>query len=440
MSFVRTTFLYSLIYAVLAFSGCGEDEMPVAPVTPEAPDPTAGMTLGDLEVDVAAGVPPAVESWAVMDNLSDEFAYEGKGAEFDENWNDSYHNGWRGPGLTQFSSNHSEVMNGELVLRAARVPNSNRVFCGVVTGKDLLEFPAYTEVSAKVADQVLSSNFWFLSDDDRREVDVVEIYGSSREDHNWFAARPSTNYHVFIRDENTNAILENFNNQQHHPKPDLEPYRNDFHRYGMYWKDAFTIDFYYDGELVHQLRRAGITDPENLGIDRAMNMIFDLEDHDWRSNAGNVATDDELTDEPDRTYRIDYVRTYRPRAAFDGGLVENGSFDLPGLDKWYHLGNVSLSADPAANGGEAVALRLGSGARVTQRIAVSPNTNYTLNLRLNAPAGIRVAVVDVETVSARADAWATETVTFNSGEKTEVFLELRNTGSEEALIDAVELR
>ncbi len=251
------------------------------------------------------------KKWELLPNYSDDFNYNGKGNQFNSKWKDTYFNGWSGPGLTEWTRNNSNVSGGNLIIKASRKQGTNKVHCGVITSKTPIKYPIYTEVRAKVANQVLSSNFWFLSPDDKREIDILEIYGGDRPNQTWFAARASSNYHVFIRGAN-NQILQDLNDQQHHTLPNQEPWRNDWHTFGAYWKDAFTVDFYYDGKLVHKLRRDGINDPEGLGLNRDSFMIIDIEDHAWRSNQGIVATDAELANQNKNKYYVDWVRTYKP--------------------------------------------------------------------------------------------------------------------------------
>ncbi|MEM9849499.1 MAG: beta-agarase, partial [Bacteroidota bacterium] len=345
-------------------------------------NPTTALTLGNLPIPNDLAHPPLVAHWEFMPAYSDEFNYDGKTEDFLKKWRDGYQNAWKGPGLTEWTNKNTDIANGKLIIKASRKPNTEKVHCGVITSKEPVLYPIYTEVSAKVANQVLSSNFWFLSPDSKREIDVVEIYGGDRPDQAELAANPSTNYHVFVRDAKTNRILNNFSDSKHHPLPDGSPYRDGFHRFGVYWKDPFTLDFYYDGKLVRELRRDGIEDPENVGLDRASFMIIDLEDHAWRSKKGIVASDEELADESKNKYFIDYVRTYRPKAVFDGGLVQNGSFDTPSLAHWHWAGDVNINTDFEENNGETYTVKLGTASKIIQEIAVEPNKDYQLTLKV----------------------------------------------------------
>ncbi|AWW33054.1 beta-agarase [Echinicola strongylocentroti] len=405
---------------------CSATEDPDIP--PKDTDPLEGYTYENLPVVNTDGFLPPDKSWEFVEDFSDEFDYSGKEDGFFQKWNDTYFNAWMGPGLTEWNTENSTVSNGNLVLSASRKPGTEQVYCGVISSKTTIQYPIYTEVRAKVANQVLSSNFWFLSEDDTREIDVVEIYGSDRPDQSWFAARPSTNYHVFVRDDNNN-ILQNFNDQQHHPLPDESPYRNDYHLFGAYWKDPFSIDFYYDGKLVRQLRKEGLEDPSGEGLEREMFMIIDLEDHEWRSFPANDAdpiraTDEELADESKNKYLVDYVRTFRPLDSFDGGLISNGSFSDPSLVNWYWKGDIKISHQLDQNDGDAKALQLtGKNTGIAQKVNLQKDTAYQLSFRANFSGQLEIAIPGVIQKSISGSGkWQSYQLEFNSTDNTEITL------------------
>ncbi|WP_010177127.1 beta-agarase [Aquimarina agarilytica] len=403
---------------------------------------TGAFKNGNYKLPKSVGNPPLGMAWEVVGTHSDEFNYSGKGTEFKKNWKDTYFNAWTGPGLTYWNSKNTDVKDGNLIVMASRKQGTDKVNCGVITSKKQIKYPIYSEVRAKVANHVLSSNFWFLSPDDKREIDVLEIYGSDRDDHKWFAARPSTNYHVFVREEEGNAIIEDLNKQHHHTLPNEEPWRNDWHRFGAYWKDPFTVDFYYDGKIVHELRKSGINDPEGLGMDRDSFMIIDLEDHDWRSNAGNKATDRELSD-ASRDYLVDYVRTYRPVAAKDDeGLLKNGSFNDPSLTSWFWTKGATVSANIEDNDSEIYALKLAQGASVIQKIAVEPGKSYELSWKTGGKKGAGATVevfnypIGKKVVSN--GEWTYSKLKFHTGKKEMIYVIVKGV-SNDVLVDSFEL-
>ncbi|EIJ40728.1 glycosyl hydrolase family 16 [Galbibacter orientalis DSM 19592] len=438
-----------LIYllCLLQISACdsssvNEDEE-IIPEEEVVGDPTESYTYGSKEVPANTGNPPIGTNWEVVGDFSDEFNYEGKQSEFTQNWNDTYFNAWKGPGLTEWTSENSAVSNGNLIISASRKPNTDQVYCGVISSKKKIKYPIYSEVRAKIANQVLSSNFWFLSEDDEREIDVLECYGSDRPDQTWFAARASSNTHVFIRNEESNTIIEDINQQTHHTLPNEEAWRNDFHRFGVYWKDPFTLDIYYNGVLVDEIRTDDIQDPEGLGIDREAFMIIDIEDHAWRSSQDPpiVATDEELNDANKNKYLIDYVRTYSPTQSYDGGLLKNGTFNQSELTHWYWKGEVSVVTNTSINLQEAYTLQVNNNASVIQKVTVSPNSDYRLQWKhIASEKGATLSIIGIKEHSlTTTDKWNSEELLFNSGEKSEVFIKVENKANQALYIDAFKL-
>ena len=102
-------------------------------------------------------------AWQLKEQNSDSFNYEGKDAGFSSKWHDNHIRGWLGPGATHFSSNHSDVIDGNLVLHATPVPapkqgktvnyggfkSKKTVYAGFVTAKENIEYPVYVEANLK---------------------------------------------------------------------------------------------------------------------------------------------------------------------------------------------------------------------------------------------------------------------------------------------------
>lgn len=59
-------------------------------------------------------------------------------------------------------------------------------------------------------------------------------------------------------------------------------------------------------------------------MDQSAYIIIDTEDHDWRSEAGNVATDADLADGSKNKMYVDWVRVYKPVNASDTNSGSNG--------------------------------------------------------------------------------------------------------------------
>ena len=263
--------------------------------------------------------------WRLKSENSDSFNYQGKTSEFNNKWHDNHIRDWKGPGATHFSAQHSDVEEGKLVLSASPVPEGKQgsivnygkfeskktIYTGFVTAKVLINYPVFVEASLKISKLALANNFWMLSDDDRNEIDVTETYGDTPKTANHM----SSNYHIFKRDPDTNDMLGDYGHKQAFHKPkDKSLMYDKYHRFGFYWHSPTQMEFYLNGELVRTLNTENdLNDPENKFMDRAMRLIFDMEDHVWRARKGISPTTEQLTDQNLNKMYVDWIRTYKPK-------------------------------------------------------------------------------------------------------------------------------
>lgn len=260
--------------------------------------------------------------WKLNESVSDDFNYEApakkKGAEFAKKWTDSYHNAWTGPGKTIWDPKYSHVADGYLQITASRA-NTDQVYTGCITSKQRVKYPAYVEARAKISNSTLASDVWMLSPDDTQEIDIIEAYGTShadgaeKKDHTWFAERIHLSHHVFIRDPF----------QDYQPKDQGSWYTNkgqlwrkDFVRVGVHWKDPFHLDYYVNGKLARTASGKEMIDPKGFtngtGLSKEMDIIINVEDQTWRSDQGLTPTDEELAKKEDHTFKVDWIRVYKP--------------------------------------------------------------------------------------------------------------------------------
>lgn len=270
---------------------------------------------------------PSGKTWQLQ-SVSDDFNYTAaptnKPSAFTNRWKDSFINPWLGPGLTEYNSGHSYTTGGSLGIAMNRKPGTNKVFTGVISSKQTFSYPLYIEASAKISDMVLANAVWMLSPDSTQEIDVIEAYGSSRPGEEWFAHRMHLAHHVFIR--------EPF--QDYQPKdlaawyPKATPWRGEFNRVGVYWRDPWHLEYYINGNLVRTVSGPNMIDPEGFtngtGLNKAQHIIIDAEDQDWRSDAGIVATDAELNDDNKSTFFVDWIRVYKAVDGNGGGGNNGG--------------------------------------------------------------------------------------------------------------------
>ena len=261
-------------------------------------------------------------TWELQEQVSDDFNYEApadnKGDQFFQKWKDSYHNHRKGPGLTVWDPAQVFVKDGKLQFFANRVPDTNKVYLGCITSKQRVVYPVYVEARAKLANSTLASDVWMLSPDDTQEIDIIEAYGASYsegagEDQTHFAERLHLSHHVFIREPL----------QDYQPRDEGSWYadngtlwREDFHTVGVHWKDPWNLDYYVDGKLVRSVSGEDIIDPHGYtngtGLNKPMDIIINMEDQDWRSDKGITPTDNELKNQEDHTFRVDWIRVYKP--------------------------------------------------------------------------------------------------------------------------------
>lgn len=332
-----------LFFTICSFLGCGtsaslEEAVPIEneqETVIESDTTDQEITWKDLPVPADAG---ANMVWQFQD-ISDNFEYkaeaENKGDLFLSKWDDFYHNNWAGPGLTEWKREHSLVADGHLQIWAARKPGSKKINMGCITSKTRVLYPVYIEARAKIMNSTLASDVWLLSPDDTQEIDIVEAYGadyseSAQKDHSYFSKKIHISHHVFIRDPF----------QDYQPRDAGSWYSNgtvwnqDFHTYGVYWKNPWHLEYYIDGKLVRTVTGKDIIDPlfytnetnpgdssvdTRTGLSKEMDIIINTEDQTWRSSPASglqsdtyTPTDNELQNVDNHTFKVDWIRIYKP--------------------------------------------------------------------------------------------------------------------------------
>ena len=286
--------------------------------------------------------------WDLQLDVSDDFNYDAPpvpwAATFDGKWTNFYHNAWTGPKPTIWKRDHVKVEDGKFKITTSRPKGQTVIvdgqtlpvtYLGCATSVNQVIYPVYIESSVQIMNSVLASNVWLLSADDTQEIDICEAYGGDRWNNEWFSGeRLHLSHHVFIRD----------------PFQDWQPsdegsfytdgstvWRNDFHTIGVYWIDSVNLKYYVDGELVRT--RSGmdqidpvfftnLIDPGNpaddtrTGLSKPMDIILNTEDQDWRALSGLSPTADELLNDDDNTFEIDWIRVYKPISGTVGPVTD----------------------------------------------------------------------------------------------------------------------
>lgn len=287
------------------------------------------------------------DTWVLQTNVSDDFNYsapaDNKGATFREKWDDFYHNAWTGPATTVWTRQHSFVDNGELKLTATRY-QTNKVNAGAIHSNATVQYPVYIEARIKIMDAVLANGAWLLSPDDTQEIDFMEGYGatfseSANSDITWWAQRMHVSHHVFIRSPFADWQPSEFVTGNGNPSPNPTwitrsgtIWKNDYHTYGVYWKDPWHLYYFIDGVQVTKREGKDQIDPlyytnsvnqgdtsvdTRTGLSKAMDVMITVEEQGWRTANGKavIPTDNELSNTEKNTFKIDWIRAYKPSSS-----------------------------------------------------------------------------------------------------------------------------
>ncbi|MDO6738821.1 family 16 glycosylhydrolase [Wenyingzhuangia sp. 2_MG-2023] len=251
------------------------------------------------------------KEWKLIKEMSDEF----NGKKLDsKKWVNS-RGGWIGrpPGL--FVPNTVKVEKGELRITNYKLPASvtknGKEFthaCGLVSSKKAMTYGFY-ECKMKASKTFMSSTFWLISDKrelsgcDKRttELDIQECVGRIVTDKAWAKdadVRMGSNTHsrgipadcdIVKGTKGAKAILKKGKVYE------------DFHTYGVWWKNKNEVLFFLDGELVNK-----VTPPADFNIPMHLKMV--TETYDWNP----VPADGGLTgSKKERTTSYDWVRTWK---------------------------------------------------------------------------------------------------------------------------------
>ena len=259
--------------------------------------------------------PPQGKKWKLQ-SISDDFNYKAGGSSkpkaFTNRWTDWFINPYSGPGLTEYRRDLSYTTGGRLAIKMVRKPGTKQVNIGCISSHKTFKFPLYVEAKAKISDQVLANGVWMLSSDSTQEIDIIEAYGSSRPDQEWFAHRMHISHHVFRRPAGK-PILDYQPTDAGSWYFKSTPWRSGFNRVGVYWRDAWHLEYYINGKKVRTVSGKDKIDPKGYtggtGLTKPQHIIINAESQTWRENDGVTATDDEL--KKNNEFLVDWVRVYK---------------------------------------------------------------------------------------------------------------------------------
>ncbi|MBV9471275.1 MAG: family 16 glycosylhydrolase [Abitibacteriaceae bacterium] len=243
-------------------------------------------------------LPPAPVGyrWQAIPELSDEF----NGTDLDKTKWLPYQPYWKGREPSHFDPQNVFVHNGQLELRStttiedlAVIKNPDKdvwVSAACVASKSPIATYGYYETRMKASKLSVTSSFWFQGK--YSEIDVVEQVGASLK-------QPTQGQYMLM---NTHSFKGGWKNDQTTPNRWKMPTgaADDYHVYGVWWKDKDSVWFYHNGEKV-----AAVKLPyEYL---EPMYLFFDTEVFSWEG----LPTVEALKDPERNTMHVDWVHGWK---------------------------------------------------------------------------------------------------------------------------------
>lgn len=260
---------------------------------------------------------PVGKKWVKLESMSDEFDIWNPAKWFKSTWN------YPAPVFMSTSSANSGVADGNLWIKATlneSNPEERWFQTARIHSVAETSYPMYTEASIKTSHLSAFNTYWLNNGDinNRDEIDIIENNSNPscgcQPD---FPILMHSTYHHADSSKDPVAIRKSGN----FLRTDLSannPLRNkgwneDYHTYGVWWKDSKNIQFYLDGEPAGSVivgeDRSGAVYPDRE-FTRELEIIFDLwtRDADW---LGGLPPKSDLSDDTVNTLRIDWVRTWK---------------------------------------------------------------------------------------------------------------------------------
>ena len=251
-----------------------------------------------LEKEKMANLPEPPEGyrWEAIPELTDEF--DGDALDTSK-WLD-YHPYWGGREPSQHDPTNVNVRDGLLHLKSttdiddiSEIADPEQdvwVRAACVTSRKPIASYGYYEARMKASALSMTSSFWFQGE--YSEIDVVEQLGTPK-------VKPSRSTWMLM---NTHYYPDGWDNDKKTPRTWQMPSgsADEYHTYGVWWKDDNTIWFYHNGERVAQVKPGG-------DFDEPMYMFFDTEVFVWEG-LPDVAS---LKDSARNTMTVDWVRGWR---------------------------------------------------------------------------------------------------------------------------------
>ncbi|MBJ7880135.1 family 16 glycosylhydrolase [Gelidibacter salicanalis] len=260
---------------------------------------------------------PEDKKWVKLEDMSDEFEFWDSSKWFKSTWN------YEVPVYMSTSDINSGVINGELWIKATlneSNPEGRWFQTARIHSKAKIKYPMYTEARIKSSYISAYNTYWLNNGDinNRDEIDIIENNAKpscdgcqpdfpNKMNSQYFHADSSMSPETIRNASNfSNTYLSNAN-----PQKGVK-WNEDYHVFGVWWKDSKHIQFYLNGEpagavVVGEDRSGEIY--HGREFTRDLEIIFDL----WTNEAdylGGLPPKKDLNDDTINTMRIDWVRTW----------------------------------------------------------------------------------------------------------------------------------
>lgn len=260
---------------------------------------------------------PDGKTWVKLESMSDEFNTWDASKWFKSTWN------YKVPVFMSTSSINSGVTDGKLWIKATlnhSNPEGRWFQTARIHSSAETSYPMYCEARIKTAHISAFNTFWLNNGNSssRDEIDIIESNSKPS-----CGCRPGLPYRMnsqyFHADSSLTPIeIRDNDNFNQNNLLDENPFKGvkwneDYHTFGVWWKDSKNIQFYLNGEpagsVVVGHDRSGQDYPDRE-FTKELEIIFDLWtfDADW---IGGLALQDDLNNDLINTMRVDWVRTWK---------------------------------------------------------------------------------------------------------------------------------
>ncbi len=264
---------------------------------------------------------PLDKKWVKLESMSDEFDVWDSNKWFKSIWD------YESPVNVTNSNTNSGVADGKLWIKATLddADSQGRWFhTARIHSKAETSYPMYVEASIKTSHISAYNTFWLNKGEQggifRDEIDIIENNSNpSCTDCQADIFPEQMNSQYFHADDNLEPkVIRNKGNFLRSNLSLSNPLRNvgwneDYHIYGVWWKDEKSIQFYLDGEPAGRVvvgeDQSGSNFPDRF-FTRELEIIFDV----WTNAAdwlGGLPPKSDLADDSINTMGVDWVRTWK---------------------------------------------------------------------------------------------------------------------------------